>query len=145
MAPAREKPILLDIGLLIVRLMLGVVFMFHGSQKLFSAFDGPGVDGFAEFLEKFGVPAPYAASVLTGCVEFFGGALVFLGLFQRLAVIPMIAVMLVAAFLVHRDAFSNQRNGMEFPLTLAAVLGGLGFTGPGRISISGLFRAISRR
>jgi len=145
MAEAPGKPFLTDIGLLLMRLMLGVVFMFHGSQKLFSAFDGRGLDAFASFLEKYDVPAPYFASVLTGCAEFFGGALVFLGLLQRLAVIPTIVVMLVAAFVVHGDAFSSQQDGMEFPLTLAAVLAGLGFTGPGRISIEGLFRVTRRR
>ncbi len=52
-----------DLGLLLVRLMVGVVGMFHGSQKLFGLFGGRGVQGFADSLETLGIPLPLASAV----------------------------------------------------------------------------------
>lgn len=126
-----------DVGLLLIRAMVGVVFVFHGAQKLFGAFGGPGLDGFAGFMTKLGLPQPYLQAVLAAATEFFGGLLLLLGLGTRLAVVPMVVTMLVASFMVHGGAFSAQANGMEYPLTLAFVLAGLGLTGAGRISLDG--------
>lgn len=125
-----------DCGLLLIRLMLGVVFMFHGSQKLFGAFDGSGLSGFAGFLEGQGIPFPHLSAVLAACAEFIGGLLVLIGFAVRVAVVPMVVTMLVAVIVVHGDAFSAQNNGMEYPLTLAVMLAGLGLIGPGRLSAS---------
>lgn len=124
-----------DVGLLIIRIAVSIVFIFHGAQKLFGWFDGPGLNAFAGMLEAQKVPAPVVSAVLAACAEFFGGLLVLLGLALRVAVIPMVFTMLVAILLVHRSAFSLQHNGMEYALTLGLVLLGLGFTGAGRMSL----------
>lgn len=141
--PKTERPActaLTDIGLLLIRAMPAIVLMFHGSQKLFGAFGGPGLSKCSEMFGQMGFPAPMVSAALAASAEFFGGLLVLVGLGTRLAVIPMAFTMLVASFVVHRNAFSLQYNGMEFALTLALVLIGIGFTGPGRLSISGLLR-----
>ena len=54
-----------DVALLLIRAMLGVVFVYHGSQKLFGAFGGGGLSGMAGFLEQLQEPVPYV-SALTG-------------------------------------------------------------------------------
>jgi putative oxidoreductase len=125
-----------DLGLLLIRLMVGVVGVFHGGQKLFGLFGGGGITEFAGFLESINVPLPTVSAYAAGAGEFFGGALVGLGLFSRLAALPFAFTMLVAVVKVHSGAFSGQ-NGMEYPLTLAVVLIGLALTGPGRFAVTG--------
>jgi putative oxidoreductase len=127
---------LMDLGLFIIRVMLAAVFMFHGSQKLFGLFDGPGLGGTAAFMEQFNLPAPHVSAFLAGCAEFFGGLALLLG-FTRIAAVPLAFTMMVAVTVVHPGAFGGN-NGMEFPLTLAMVLVGLLLMGGGRLSVARL-------
>ena len=129
-----------DVGLVAIRGMLGVVFMFHGSQKLFGWFGGGGLSGTAGFMEQISMPLPEISAFMAGAAEFFGGLALILGIGTRLAVIPLAFTMLVASFVVHRGAFSVQQGGMEYPLTLAVILMGLGLTGGGRLAASALLR-----
>lgn len=130
-----------DVGLLLIRLMLGVVFMYHGSQKVFGWFGGSGIEGFAGALESMKMPAPQAGAWAAALAEFGGGVILVLGLFMRVLIIPTIITMLVAAFVVHRQAFSLQHGGMEYALTLAVVMIGLVLTGPGRLTVARLFKS----
>lgn len=131
-----------DLGLLAIRLIVGIVFIYHGSNKLF----GPGgLSNFADMLAGMGVPLPMVSAVLSACTEFFGGIALVLGIGTRIAVIPMVFNMLMAILLVHRGAFDLRNNGMEYALTLGVVLLGLGFTGPGKLSLAGLLRHKSVR
>jgi putative oxidoreductase len=123
-----------DLGLLIVRLMAGAVFAFHGAQKLFGLFGGHGVAGTAGWMESLGVPFPVAATVLAGGAELLGGLALVTGLGLRWLSLPLTFTMLVAAFTAH-SGFAAQAGGMEYPLTLAAVALGLGLTGPGRFAL----------
>lgn len=132
-----------DIGLMFIRLVVGAVFLYHGSQKLFGMFDGPGLDGFAQYLGQLRIPMANIAALVSGAVEFVGGLLVLLGLFVRIATIPMVINMLVAVLVVHRGAFAVSKGGMEYALTMALVLLGLFFTGPGAVSVSGMLRGRS--
>ena len=134
-----------DVGLLLIRLMLGVVFMFHGSQKLFGWFDGPGIEGFAGALESMDMPMPEAGAWAAAVAEFGGGVVLVLGLFMRILILPTIFTMLVAVFGVHASAFSSQKGGMEYPLTLAVVMLGLVLTGAGKINVMRLFKSKRRR
>ncbi len=124
-----------DWGLLAIRMMLAAVFLFHGSQKLFGIFGGPGIEGFAGWLGSMNVPAPTINAYLAAGTEFFGGVALLLGVATRIAVIPMVVTMLVAIVTVHGSAFSAQEGGMEYPLTLAVVLAGIGLTGAGKLSL----------
>jgi putative oxidoreductase len=126
-----------DLGLLLMRLMLAAVGIYHGGQKLFGVFGGGGPAGTAAGFEAMGFPVPMLSGLAIGIIEFFGGILVGVGLFTRIAVIPWAVGMLVASFWVHGHAFGAQEGGMEYPLTLAVFLIGLFFTGPGRYSVSG--------
>lgn len=125
----------LNLGLLLLRLILGVVFVFHGGQKLFGLFGGYGLEATAGWMEGQGIPLPTISALLAGGAEFFGG-LVFiagLGIGTRLAAIPLAITMLVACSM--HSGFSAQNGGFEYPLTLAVASAALFFTGPGAFSI----------
>jgi putative oxidoreductase len=133
MSPARI-PVNPDLGLLVLRLWVGVVGVFHGSQKLFGAFDGPGIKGFADALAKMNVPAPTVSAVLAGLAEFGGGLLIALGIFPRLAAIPVAFTMLVAWATAHHFKVFGEHGG-EFALTLAAVAIAIIIAGAGRYAL----------
>jgi putative oxidoreductase len=122
---------------LLIRLILGVVLMFHGSQKLFGWFEGSGMEAFAANIEKMEMPMPVAAAYAAALAELVGGALLLVGFLTRIAAIPVAITMLVAAIKVHGHAFSGQHGGMEYPLTLAVVAAALMFTGAGQFSVDG--------
>ncbi len=128
-----------DFGLLVIRLMLGVVFIFHGSQKLFGLFDGPGLPGFAKNLDSLGLPYPAFGAVLASSAEFLGGLALITGFGMRTMTIPLITAMGVACWYAHNHSFSIQQQGMEYPLTLGVVLFGMLCAGPGRFALSRLF------
>lgn len=130
-----------DAGLLAIRVIVGAVFLFHGSQKLFAWFGGPGLHGTGDFMATIGIPLPHVSGVLVGATEFFGGLTLVLGVALRWVTLPMIFSMLVAVFVVHRHAFSAQQGGMEYPLTLAVVLMGLALTGAGRFKVTAWWAA----
>jgi putative oxidoreductase len=133
-----------DLGLLLMRLMLAAVFLFHGSQKIFGVFGGKGIEQFAQGLESMDVPVPLISAWAAALAEFLGGVFLVLGTGMRF-VIPFTAfTMLVAALKVHGKAFSLEHGGMEYALTLAIMLIGLTLIGPGRFSISKLFGSKKR-
>ena len=88
-------------GLTILRIILGIVFMAHGSQKLFGLFGGYGLEGTGKFMESLGLTPGYLMALLAGSGEFFGGLLVLLGLFSRIGAFLTMIVSVVAFFSVH--------------------------------------------
>lgn len=125
-------------GLLLLRSILGVVMIYHGAQKLFGWFGGVGMEGFTNNVAGLGLPGgipPLYLAYAAAIAEFGGGILLILGLLTPLAALGVAGTMGVAAFVVHRDAFSLKHNGMEFALTLFVIALALLFTGPGRFSL----------
>ena len=104
-APNRASITAMDIGLLLPRLMVGVVMSYHGSQKLFAWFGGYGIDGTAGFFDKIGIPLPKLSVYLAGGTEFFGGILLAIGLATRPTATLLAFTMFVACFTVHSSAF----------------------------------------
>jgi len=129
-----------DVGLLIIRLILATVLLYHGSGKLFGAFGGPGLEGFAGWLDSLNIPMPSISAFLAASAEFFGGLAVLLGLWIRWTALPAAFTMFVAAFSAH-SGFDGQKGGMEYPLTLGLVLVGLALIGSGRFSLPTPFPA----
>lgn len=123
-----------NLALLLVRLMTGTTLAFHGSQKLFGAFGGYGIEGTAGFMESLGIPFPTASVVLAGGAELIGGIAFLTGPFSRSLAVPVTFTMLVAAFTAH-SGFDVTQGGMEYPLVLAACSATIGLAGPGRFSI----------
>ncbi len=124
-------------GLAVVRLMVGVVFIFHGAQKLFGWFGGGGIAGTAGFFETLGLPMPTVSAYAAGGAEFFGGLALLAGVAWRPAAAALVVTMLVASFSAH-SGFSGQTGGMEYPLTLAMVTLGIGLAGPGAWTLPAL-------
>lgn len=126
-----------DVAWLLVRVIVGIVGIFHGAQKLFGWFGGHGIAGFAGALEQMGIPMPMVSAYLAGGAEFFGGLLVAVGLLTRLAALPFAYVMFVAVTQVHNKSFGLP-DGMEYALTLLVVLVAIALAGPGRWSVDAL-------
>ena len=123
-------------GTLPPRLALGVIFLAHGSQKLFGAFDGPGLQGVAGFMGPMGFTPPMFWAVLLSGTEFFGGLGVLVGLLTRLSALGLAVAMIVAIGAVHiQHGLFAQNHGMEYPLALLGMSLGLLLTGAGRISL----------
>lgn len=129
----------MTLGLLLLRLVVGLTLAAHGSQKLFGAFGGYGISGTGAYFENtlgFRPGRRYAA--LAGVTELAGGLALALGLFTPLASAAVVGVMTVAAVAGHAKAgFFVMRGGYEYTLVLAAVASALAFTGPGRVSVDG--------
>ncbi|HED66188.1 MAG TPA: DoxX family protein [Planctomycetes bacterium] len=122
-----------DIALLIVRLALAAVFVFHGTQKMFGWFDGPGLDGTAAWMASVGLPLPKVSAILAGSTETLGGLALLLGVLARTASVLLALTMAVAATTL--EGFDSQAGGMEYPLVLLSVLVLLATTGAGRLSV----------
>jgi putative oxidoreductase len=127
-------------GATIMRVVVGVVFLVHGGQKLFVI----GMPGVAGFLGSLGIPAPMLSAVLVSCVEFLGGLALLLGLFTRWAAVPLAIDMVVALLTVHLRGGFFVPKGFEFVLTLLAACLALVCLGSGALSLDAI-RARSRR
>ena len=121
---------------LILRLSVGWVFIYHGLQKLFGVFGGPGVSGFAKWLGSIQVPFPEISAWLASGAEFFCGIALVLGIYTRWAALPLIVVMLVAIIYVHGpNGFNIMNKGFEYNFILIAALLTIFLQGPGKWSI----------
>jgi putative oxidoreductase len=129
-----------DLALLLIRLVSGVVFIGHGSQKLFGAFGGPGLAGMAESLAKSGLqPAPLFA-LIGGIAEFGGGVLMLVGLLTPVAALAIIGMMIAAMVLVSgKNGFFIQSEGYEYNVVLIVLAVAVGLAGPGRLSLDHQF------
>ncbi|BBL78330.1 quinol oxidase [Rubrobacter xylanophilus] len=131
---------MVDLALLVLRLVLGVIFVAHGAQKLFGSFGGPGLKGTAGFFEQLGIRPPYPMAVVVGVVEFFGGILAALGFLTPVAAVGLILVMIVAILTVHlRNGFFAQNGGYEFNLALIGIALALLLSGAGSYSLDAAF------
>ena len=127
---------LFDLGLLIIRVVFGLIFAAHGAQKLFGWFGGYGIAGTSGWLESTGYrPGRFFATAL-GLTEFIAGLLLALGFLGPVGPALIIAVMIVAMVTVHwKNAFFVSTNGIEHPLMFTVAAIGLALTGPGRYSV----------
>lgn len=116
--------------LLIIRCLLGVIFIAHGGQKLFGWFGGSGIDGYINYLATMNVPE-WMAYCSMGA-EFLGGILVLFGIAIELGALAIIGNMLGAIYLVHGEhGFFIQNNGFEYALVLLVLASLLVLFGPG--------------
>lgn len=128
-----------DLGLLLLRLALGTVFLAHGAQKAFGAFGGPGFEGATGFIGSLGFrPARVWAALAVGG-ELVAGVLFVLGLFTPLAGLLVLATMAVAIAKVHGPkGFFAQNGGFEYNLVLIVVAVALAALGAGTFSLDHL-------
>lgn len=128
----------MDLGLLLLRLLLGLLVMGHGSQKLFGVFGGGGLDGTGAFFEKLGFRPGRPMAALAGLTEFGAGLLVVVGLLTPLAGAGIIGTLLVAGAVNAGKGLWAQQGGYELPLVYAVLGAVLALTGPGSWSIDAL-------
>ncbi len=133
-----------NLGILLLRVGLGIDFLLHGSQKLFGAFGGMGIGGTAGFFGFLGANPPGLWAVVVGLVEFLGGAALVLGIFSRIAAVAIAVdmVMAIALFNWSHGFFTETRTGgWEFDLVLLVALLGIALVGPGSLSLSAGLRS----
>ncbi len=130
---------LADLGLLALRLTLGLVFLGHGAQKAFGAFGGPGFGGAAGFFGSLGLrPARFWTAVAVGG-ELVAGLLFLLGLLMPVAALLVLGTMAVAIAKVHGPkGFFVQNGGFEYNLVLIVAAITLALVGPGAFSLEHL-------
>ena len=119
------------LGLTILRVIIGIVFIAHGAQKLFVF----GIHGVVGGFSQMGVPLPSITAPLVAIVEFVGGIALVLGLFTRIAALLLAIDMLGAIVLVHFKGGFFLPAGYEFALTLLAANIALAVSGPGDYAV----------
>lgn len=131
-----QNPSSAQIGNLLLRVPVGLIFATHGAQKLFGWFGGYGLNATAGWMESIGLTPGLPLALLAGSAEFFGGILLLLGLFTRPAALALAVTMLVAIFSVHwQNGFFMSNNGYEFALALLATTIALAASGAGKLAL----------
>ena len=130
----------MDLALLVLRLVVGLLFVGHGAQKLFGVFGGGGLEGTAGMFDNIGLQPGWLHARAAGTAEFLGGALIALGLFTPFAAAALIGVMTTAVIAVHaRNGIWNTNQGYEFNVVLSAAVFALAGIGAGAWSLDNAF------
>ena len=123
-----------DVSLLILRLAGGIIFMPHGSQKLFGAFGGTGLEA---TMAPDGPGGGGIIGLLVAIGEFFGAVGLLVGILSRFSAAAIIVIMLGAVALVHgKNGLFMSNGGFEYNLALIGLLAPILIAGPGRFSLA---------
>lgn len=130
-----------DAGLLVMRVVAGLVFFMHGYQKLFDN----GLSATRAGFDGMGAPLPDITAVLVTFLELAGGLALIAGVLTRIVGL-LLAVDMIAAFaIVHQEnGFFAANGGFELVFLLAGTAIALALTGPGTYAIDSLFSAGTR-
>jgi putative oxidoreductase len=124
------------LGLLILRLVVGLTVAAHGAQKLFGWFGGPGMSKWTQSVERLRIRPAQPWAWVAALSEFGGGLLLALGLLSPLGSLAIVGTMLVAIATVHLSkGFWVTKGGYEFNLALIGGAVALALTGPGAYSL----------
>jgi putative oxidoreductase len=123
-------------GITVLRVVVGIVFLAHGGQKLFVW----GIGNVAGSFGQMEIPLPMLAAPVVTLVEFLGGLALLAGLWTRWVAIPLAIDMLGAMLAVHLKAGFFLPDGYEFVLTLLAANVALTLLGSGEASLERVFR-----
>lgn len=132
------SPRQLNVGLTILRVITGVIFLAHGGQKLFVY----GIDGVAGAFGQMGIPFAQVVGPFIGGLELVGGIALILGLLTRVFSVGLAATMIGAMTLVHLAGGFFMPTGIEFTLALLGSTLLLALAGAGMYSLDTL---IARR
>ncbi len=117
-----------SLALLLLRCALGLIFIYHGYPKLFTH-----TSDWLKAFPSMGFPSQFA--YISGALEFFGGCLLIVGLFTRVAALLLAGEMAVALWKVHFQHGFYAVRDYEFPLVLATAAFTLAALGAGMISL----------
>lgn len=125
-----------DILLLVLRIIVGLLFFGHGTQKLFGWWGGHGLQGTGQFYQSVDLAPGTFWALIAGLGETLGGLGLALGLLTPIAGAAITSVMLTAILKVHLDkGIWNSNGGFEYPLVNLAIATLIGLTGPGVYSL----------
>jgi putative oxidoreductase len=127
------------IGLLIIRVVVGLVLAGHGTQKLFGWWGGHGLEATGRFFHAIGHRPGRQLAGVAGLMETGGGLLLACGLVTPLAAAAVMGTMTVAGASHRAKGLWNSNGGFELPLTFGTVAAGLAFTGGGALSLDAAF------
>ena len=131
----------LNLGLLILRVVVGLTVAAHGAQKLFGWWGGPGIAGWTQSVTKLRIRPAAPWAWIAALSEFGGGLLFALGFLSPLGSFGIAGAMLVAIATVHwANGFWNGKRGYEFNLTLLASAAAVALAGPGADSLDQALR-----
>jgi putative oxidoreductase len=133
-----------SIGLLLVRIVVGLIMAAHGASKLWGWFGGYGLRGTGQFFEQLGFHPGAAFAAAASVSEIVSGLLVAIGFLGPVGPALMISVMIVAAITVHLGQGLLAPKGLEMPLLYGAAAFGLALTGFGEYSLDGLLGVAGR-
>jgi putative oxidoreductase len=132
---------MLAVGLLILRLVVGLTIASHGAQKLFGWWGGPGMTGWTQSVRRLRIRPARPWAWVAALSEFGGGLLLALGLLWPFGSLAITGAMLVAIATVHLPrGFWVSKGGFEFNLTLIGAAAALALTGPGLYSLDTALR-----
>src|SRR5688500_15512727 len=129
------SPRQIDAGIMLLRVMTGVVFAAHGAQKVFTM----GLPAVTGFFTEAGIPLPSLSALVVSYVELMGGLLLIFGLLTRVAAFLLACNMVGAIVFVHLTKGFFLPEGYEFALTMLVSVITLELTGPGPYSIDARF------
>ena len=126
----------LSLGLLLARVVIGLLMAAHGAQKLFGWFGGSGLKRTGEFMVQLGFERGRAFATAASVGEIASGLLIALGFLGPVGPALMVSIMIVAAVTVHWEhGLFAQKNGIELPLIYGTAGVGLAMTSFGRYSL----------
>ncbi|QMV40843.1 DoxX family protein [Cohnella cholangitidis] len=131
---------MMEWGLLLLRVVVGLLFAGHAMQKLAGWFGGYGLAGTGGFFESIGIKPGRTMALLAGLAELVGGLLFAFGLFTPLAALLIVLTMLIAILKVHgKNGLWVTQNGYEFNLVLIVIAVSVALIGPGDYSLDALW------
>ena len=130
----------MTIGNVLVRGVVGPLFVGHGTQKLFGWFGGHGLEGTAGFFESIGLRPGKVHARAAGIAETLGGALVTLGALTPLGTTLISGTMITAARTAHANNGPWVSNGgYEYHMVIVAAMAALTERGPGSLSVDAAY------
>jgi putative oxidoreductase len=128
----RLLPLNLDVALLVLRVVLAVIMIYHGWPKVTDL--GGTIEGFT----GMGVPLPALSAIFATVAEVGGGLLLLIGVLTDVAGLLIAIDMLGAIVVVHaKNGFAVNEGGFEWPLALLAMALAIALAGPGRYAVGG--------
>ena len=129
------------VGLLVLRLVIGMILTAHGLQKLFGWWGGPGMKGWVGAMNRMRIRPAAPWAWVSAFAEVLGGIGLAVGLLTPLPSLAIAASMLVAIALVHWPrGFWSTKGGYEFNLSILAGVAAIALIGPGVYSLDAALR-----